>query len=72
VCGFFSGPSKKLGKSAAAKAALLKLYNLNFSPFQGLQSQPAQGLNPNQNFVTLPQVLADHISRYLLSNCLVI
>jgi hypothetical protein len=63
---FFAGPSKKLGKAAAAKAALAKLYNITFSPFTSL-------LQPNGNFgssgappvsfeqMALPQVLADHI-----------
>jgi hypothetical protein len=66
--GFFAGPSKKLGKAAAAKAALAKLYNITFSPFTSL-------LQPNRNFgssgappvsfeqMALPQVLADHIAR---------
>ncbi|XP_059471720.1 double-stranded RNA-specific editase Adar isoform X2 [Neocloeon triangulifer] len=61
-----SGPSKKLGKAAAAKGALLKLYDLNFSPFQGIRSQPNPALGPNQNYVTLPQVLADHIANLVL------
>ncbi|XP_065353126.1 double-stranded RNA-specific editase Adar isoform X2 [Cloeon dipterum] len=61
-----AGPSKKLGKAAAAKAALLKLYNLNFSPFQGIHTQQNSTLGQNQNFVSLPQMLADHISNLVL------
>ncbi|XP_023716854.1 double-stranded RNA-specific editase Adar isoform X3 [Cryptotermes secundus] len=67
-----TGPSKKLGKAAAAKAALAKLYNITFSPFTSL-------FQPNRNFgspgappvsfeqMALPQVLADHIARLVIS-----
>lgn len=65
---FIAGPSKKLGKAAAAKAALAKLYNVTFSPF-------TSSVQPNRNLgsagaapvsfeqMALPQVLADHIAR---------
>lgn len=67
-----TGPSKKLGKAAAAKAALAKLYNVTFSPF-------TSSLQPNRNLgsagaapisfeqMALPQVLADHIARLVIS-----
>ncbi|KAJ9599945.1 hypothetical protein L9F63_009773, partial [Diploptera punctata] len=67
-----TAPHKKLGKAAAAKAALAKLYNVTFSPF----SSPLQ---PNRNLgspgapavsfeqMALPQVLADHIARLVIN-----
>ncbi|GFG33071.1 hypothetical protein Cfor_12096 [Coptotermes formosanus] len=67
-----TGPSKKLGKAAAAKAALAKLYNVTFSPF-------TSSLQPNRNLgssgatpisfeqMALPQVLADHVARLVIS-----
>ncbi|KAF4518987.1 hypothetical protein B566_EDAN007775 [Ephemera danica] len=67
-----TGPSKKLGKAAAAKAALLKLYNLNFSPFTGSRSGTGPGtsngggVGPGRDHLALPQVLADHISSLVL------
>ncbi|XP_021930344.1 double-stranded RNA-specific editase Adar-like isoform X4 [Zootermopsis nevadensis] len=67
-----TGPSKKLGKAAAAKAALAKLYNITFSPFTS-PLQPNRSLGspsaPPVSFeqMALPQVLADHISRLVIS-----
>jgi hypothetical protein len=65
---FLVGPSKKLGKAAAAKAALAKLYNVTFSPFTSpLQPNRSLGSSgaPPVSFeqMALPQVLADHIAR---------
>ncbi|KAJ4430059.1 hypothetical protein ANN_22268 [Periplaneta americana] len=67
-----TGPSKKLGKAAAAKAALAKLYNVTFSPFPS-PLQPNRNLGspgaPPVSFeqMALPQVLADHIARLVIS-----
>nr|CAD7442148.1 unnamed protein product [Timema bartmani] len=59
-----TGPSKKLGKAAAAKSALAKLYNLSFSPFSTpLQPARTSSTPSSVDQMVLPQVLADHISR---------
>ncbi|XP_067012157.2 double-stranded RNA-specific editase Adar [Anabrus simplex] len=67
-----TGPSKKLGKAAAAKAALAKLYNVTFTPFSS-PMQPNRSMNspgtPTVTFeqLALPQVLADHIARLVIN-----
>ncbi|KAG8233017.1 hypothetical protein J437_LFUL013686 [Ladona fulva] len=77
------GPSKKLGKAAAAKAALAKMFNITFSPFasliggQGTPASPASALIASPSLLlkklagdrmSMPQTLADHIaSRKVLS-----
>lgn len=66
-----TGPSKKLGKAAAAKAALAKLYNVSFSPFS-LPACGKGGGSPRSSIVgldrlALPQVLADHIARLVIT-----
>ncbi|XP_049791695.1 double-stranded RNA-specific editase Adar-like isoform X1 [Schistocerca nitens] len=67
-----TGPSKKLGKAAAAKAALAKLYNMTFTPFPNSLKQTRSLLttgtaNASLEQMTLPQVLADHISRLVIN-----
>nr|CAD7463375.1 unnamed protein product [Timema tahoe] len=63
-----TGPSKKLGKAAAAKSALAKLYNLSFSPFSTpLQPARTSSTPSSVDQMVLPQVLADHISRLVVS-----
>ncbi|KAK7864797.1 hypothetical protein R5R35_012286 [Gryllus longicercus] len=65
-----TGPSKKLGKAAAAKAALAKLYNLTFSPFNSPlpagRAIGSPGSQPGFEALALPQVLADHIARLVI------
>nr|CAD7256457.1 unnamed protein product [Timema shepardi] len=63
-----TGPSKKLGKAAAAKSALAKLYNLSFSPFSTpLQPARTPSTPSSVDQMVLPQVLADHISRLVVN-----
>nr|CAD7404859.1 unnamed protein product [Timema cristinae] len=64
----FNSPSKKLGKAAAAKSALAKLYNLSFSPFSTpLQPARTPSTPSSVDQMVLPQVLADHISRLVVN-----
>jgi len=57
-----SGSSKKLAKTAAAKAVLAKLFSVSYNPFGSQVAGKAAG-NGAQERLTLPQVLADHIGR---------
>ncbi|XP_071450913.1 double-stranded RNA-specific editase Adar isoform X2 [Hetaerina americana] len=76
------GPSKKLGKAAAAKAALAKMFNITFSPFaslvggQGSPASPPSALIASPSLLlkklagdrmSMPQTLADHIASLVIS-----
>ncbi|XP_046397607.1 double-stranded RNA-specific editase Adar-like isoform X2 [Ischnura elegans] len=76
------GPSKKLGKAAAAKAALAKMFNITFSPFaslvsgQGSPATPPSALIASPSLLlkklagdrmSMPQTLADHIASLVIS-----
>lgn len=76
----FAGPSKKLSKNAAAKAALASLCNISFSPLnqKGISLPGSGGLNGDSNDsmssdtgncqnVELPQTFADVIGRLVSS-----
>lgn len=61
-----TGPSKKLAKNAAAKAALASLCNISYSPMQHLQPKKiVTNLEPtNKNLsIELSQTLADAIGK---------
>lgn len=58
-----TGPSKKLGKAAAARSALAMLYNFSFSPLATPPSFANAAPGTTRDSPGLPQVLADHISK---------
>lgn len=60
-----SGPSKKLAKTAAAKAVLAKIFSISFSPLSNRATSTASAATNDE--ITLPQILADHIGRLVLS-----
>lgn len=55
------GPSKKLAKTAAAKAVLAKIFNISYSPLNNRATSTQA--NSGDERITLPQILADHIGR---------
>jgi double stranded RNA-specific editase B len=77
---FFAGPSKKMAKNAAAKAALAHLCNISFSPVQQLKLNgssnsanaltvtPSNAVDANYDVkgVELPQTFADCVGKYVI------
>ncbi|XP_034235051.1 double-stranded RNA-specific editase 1 isoform X2 [Thrips palmi] len=61
-----SGQSKKLAKTAAAKAVLAKIFSISYSPLSNRATSMASGTSADER-ITLPQILADHIGRLVLS-----
>lgn len=61
-----SGQSKKLAKTAAAKAVLAKIFNISYSPLSNRATSTAPNTSSDER-ITLPQILADHIGRLVLS-----
>ncbi|KAF0300570.1 Double-stranded RNA-specific editase 1 [Amphibalanus amphitrite] len=59
------GPSKRLGKAAAAKAALSKLYNYSFVNYTscGGSDSPYGSTADLCEHMSFPQTVADHISK---------
>jgi len=67
-----SGASKKLAKQAAAKSALTKLYNINFTPMTTDSSTPGStskvvGTNMLISEFSMDQGVADNIGKLILS-----
>lgn len=60
-----SGPSKKLAKNAAAKAALAALCDISYSPMQALPASDAYSTNDKKESFELPQTFADAIGKYV-------
>ncbi|KAK3921835.1 Double-stranded RNA-specific editase 1 [Frankliniella fusca] len=60
-----SGPSKKLAKTAAAKAVLAKIFSISYSPLSN-RATPSSSAATDES-ITLPQILADHIGRLVLA-----
>lgn len=68
VSGYFVGPSKKLAKNAAAKAALATLCDISYSPMQSkapIENAPIE--SDKKTSYELPQTFADAIGKYVLS-----
>lgn len=63
---FRLGPSKKLAKNAAAKAALASLCDISYSPMQAAQQNnevvPQNDFNKKESY-ELPQTFADAIGK---------
>lgn len=62
----FSGPSKKLAKNAAAKAALASLCNISYSPMMHPQKNVPLPIDDKTSSMELPQIHADTIGRLVL------
>lgn len=58
-----TGPSKKLAKNAAAKAALAALCDISYSPMQALPTSDAYASNDKKESFELPQTFADAIGK---------
>lgn len=63
---FFIGPSKKLAKNAAAKAALASLCNISYSPMMHPQKNLPMPMDDKSSSMELPQIHADTIGRLVL------
>ncbi|XP_037889582.1 double-stranded RNA-specific editase Adar isoform X2 [Glossina fuscipes] len=61
-----TGPSKKLAKNAAAKAALASLCNISYSPMMHPQKALPLPLDDKTTSMELPQIHADIIGRLVL------
>ncbi|XP_073833223.1 adenosine deaminase acting on RNA isoform X17 [Musca autumnalis] len=61
-----TGPSKKLAKNAAAKAALASLCNISYSPMMHPQKNLPLPLDDKSSSMELPQIHADTIGRLVL------
>lgn len=61
-----SGPSKKLAKTAAAKAVLAKKFSISYSPLSNRATATTPSTSGDER-ITLPQILADHIGRLVLA-----
>lgn len=59
----FVGPSKKLAKNAAAKAALAALCDISYSPMQALPANDALATTDKKESFELPQTFADAIGK---------
>lgn len=59
----FVGPSKKLAKNAAAKAALAALCDISYSPMQALPANDALTTTDKKESFELPQTFADAIGK---------
>lgn len=59
------GPSKKLAKNAAAKAALATLCDISYSPMQMKSMETAPIENNKKQSHELPQTFADGIGKYV-------
>lgn len=60
------GPSKKLAKNAAAKAALASLCNISYSPMMAPQKNAPLPIDDKSSSMELPQIHADTIGRLVL------
>lgn len=60
-----TGPSKRLAKTAAAKAALAQLKNISYSPMQLSRPNAVDAMDdlPQNSGTELPQILADGIGK---------
>lgn len=63
---YLIGPSKKLAKNAAAKAALATLRDISFSPMQMKSMETAPVENNKKQSHELPQTFADSIGKYVV------
>lgn len=63
---YLLGPSKKLAKNAAAKAALATLRDISFSPMQMKSMETAPVENNKKQSHELPQTFADSIGKYVV------
>ncbi|XP_037823502.1 double-stranded RNA-specific editase Adar isoform X3 [Lucilia sericata] len=61
-----TGPSKKLAKNAAAKAALASLCNISYSPMMHPQKSLPLPMDDKSASMELPQIHADTIGRLVL------
>ncbi|XP_017021702.1 double-stranded RNA-specific editase Adar isoform X3 [Drosophila kikkawai] len=61
-----TGPSKKLAKNAAAKAALASLCNISYSPMVVPQKNVPLPIDDKSSSMELPQIHADTIGRLVL------
>ncbi|XP_030377950.1 double-stranded RNA-specific editase Adar-like isoform X1 [Scaptodrosophila lebanonensis] len=61
-----TGPSKKLAKNAAAKAALASLCNISYSPMMAPQKNVPLPIDDKSSSMELPQIHADTIGRLVL------
>ncbi|XP_064548639.1 double-stranded RNA-specific editase Adar isoform X4 [Drosophila montana] len=61
-----TGPSKKLAKNAAAKAALASLCNISYSPMMAPQKNAPLPIDDKSSSMELPQIHADTIGRLVL------
>ncbi|BFG00956.1 double-stranded RNA-specific editase Adar [Drosophila madeirensis] len=61
-----TGPSKKLAKNAAAKAALASLCNISYSPMVVPQKNVPLPIDDKSSSMELPQIHADAIGRLVL------
>ncbi|XP_049312356.1 double-stranded RNA-specific editase Adar isoform X1 [Bactrocera dorsalis] len=61
-----TGPSKKLAKNAAAKAALASLCNISYSPMMHPQKNVPLPIDDKTSSMELPQIHADTIGRLVL------
>lgn len=62
-CVVFAGPSKKLAKNAAAKAALATLCDISYSPMQMKSTETAPIESNKKQTYELPQTFADGIGK---------
>lgn len=60
------GPSKKLAKNAAAKAALATLCDISYSPMQMKNAEQTQCESNKKQTYELPQTFADGIGKMVL------
>lgn len=60
---FCAGPSKKLAKNAAAKAALATLCDISYSPMQMKSTETAPIESNKKQTYELPQTFADGIGK---------
>ncbi|XP_037047154.1 double-stranded RNA-specific editase Adar isoform X1 [Bradysia coprophila] len=61
-----TGPSKKLAKNAAAKAALATLCDISYSPMQSLPTSDTIASSDKKESYELPQTFADAIGKMVL------
>lgn len=61
-----TGPSKKLAKNAAAKAALASLCNISYSPMMHPQKNVPIPIDDKSSSMELPQIHADTIGKLVL------
>lgn len=59
----YAGPSKKLAKNAAAKAALATLCDISYSPMQMKSTETAPVESNKKESCELPQPFADGIGK---------